>query len=62
MSIGIELGHLGGSCALSASPVLDDDPFLDKSAELAANFDFDVDQAYLDFDPSDGPADDDLDA
>ena len=45
-----------------AGDLLDDDPFLDENAELAADFDLDVEQSYLDFDPLDSPADDDLDA
>jgi hypothetical protein len=36
--------------------------FLDDSIELAADFDLDVDEPYLDFDPLDEPAADDLDA
>jgi hypothetical protein len=47
---------------LAADDLSDDDPFLDENAELAADFDLDVDQSYLDFDPLDSPADDDLDA
>ena len=41
--------------------LLEDDPFLEENAELA-DFDLDVDQSYVDFDPLDDPADDDLDA
>jgi hypothetical protein len=50
------------SAAPEADDFLDEDPFLEESAELAADFDLDVDQSYLDFDPIDDPADDDLDA
>jgi hypothetical protein len=40
----------------------DDDAFLDEGTELAADFDLDVDQSYVDFDPLADPDDGDLDA
>jgi hypothetical protein len=49
------------SAAPEADDLREDDPFLDENAELA-DFDLDVDESYVDFDPLDGPADDDLDA
>ena len=48
--------------APEADELADDELFLDENAELAADFDLDVDQSYLDFDSLDGPADDDVDA
>jgi hypothetical protein len=51
-----------GSAAPEADDAMDDDAFLDEGTELAADFDLDVDQSYLDFDPLADPDDRELDA